>query len=259
MTALDPQRLLAFANRLADASGAVIRPYFRAGVGVDLKGDGSPVTKADREAEAAIRAIIAAEFPEHGLYGEEHGRSRPDAVHEWVIDPIDGTKAFLCGVPLFGTLIALCENGRPILGILDQPIQKERWIGLKGHGTLFNGRRAHAKPAVPLKSAILTSTTPEMFTGWKAPKHARLAAECAFTRWGVDCYAVGMIASGNVDLMADALLKPWDFLALVPIVEEAGGVVTDWMGAPLTTRSGETFLAGANPEIHKAALALLAA
>jgi inositol-phosphate phosphatase / L-galactose 1-phosphate phosphatase / histidinol-phosphatase len=259
MTALEPARLVAFANRLADASGAVIRPYFRAGIVVDLKGDGSPVTKADREAEAAIRAIIAAEFPEHGLYGEEHGRSRPDAVHEWVIDPIDGTKAFLCGVPLFGTLIALCENGRPILGILDQPIQRERWIGLRGHGTLFNGKPARAKPPVPLRSAILTSTTPEMFQGWKAPKHARLAAECAFTRWGVDCYAVGMIASGNVDLMADALLKPWDFLALVPIVEEAGGVVTDWMGAPLTTRSGETFLAGANPEIHEAALALLAA
>jgi inositol-phosphate phosphatase/L-galactose 1-phosphate phosphatase/histidinol-phosphatase len=257
MTAPDPDRLLAFADRLADASGAVIRPYFRSGVGVDIKGDGSPVTKADRESEAAIRALIAQEFPAHGLHGEEHGRSRTDAPYEWVIDPIDGTKAFLCGVPLFGTLIALCENGRPILGILDQPIANERWIGLKGHGTLFNGKRVRCKPPVPIRSAILTSTTPDMFTGWKAAKHQRLAAACAFTRWGVDCYAVGMIASGNVDLMADALLKPWDFLALAPIVEEAGGVVTDWSGAPLTTNSGETFLAGANPEIHAAALALL--
>jgi inositol-phosphate phosphatase/L-galactose 1-phosphate phosphatase/histidinol-phosphatase len=257
MTALDPRRLLAFADRLADASGKVIRPYFRSGIGVDIKGDGSPVTLADREAEAAIRALIAQEFPAHGLYGEEHGRSRADAAYEWVIDPIDGTKAFLCGVPVFGTLIALCENGRPILGILDQPIQNERWIGLKGHGTLFNGKRVRCKPPVPIRSAILTSTTPDMFTGWKAAKHQRLAAACAFTRWGVDCYAAGMIASGNVDLMADALLKPWDFLALAPIVEEAGGVVTDWSGAPLTTNSGETFLAGANPEIHAAALALL--
>lgn len=257
MSALSAERLVAFADRLADASGRVIRPYFRSGIGVDIKGDGSPVTRADREAEAAIRAVIAQEFPEHGLWGEEHGRSRPDAVYEWVIDPIDGTKAFLCGVPLFGTLIALCEKGRPILGILDQPIQRERWIGVRGHGTLFNGRRTRTKPPVPLKSAILCSTTPDMFTGWKAAKHQRLAAACAFTRWGVDCYAVGMIAGGNIDLMADALLKPWDFLALAPIVEEAGGVVTDWMGAPLTTGSGETFLAAANPEIHAAALALL--
>ena len=257
MSALDPRRLLAFADKLADASGKVIRPYFRSGIGVDTKGDGSPVTLADREAEAAIRAIIAQEFPDHGLWGEEHGRARAGAVYEWVIDPIDGTKAFLCGVPLFGTLIALCENGRPLLGILDQPIQRERWIGLRGHGTHFNGKRVRAKPPVPLASAILCSTTPDMFAGWKAPKHQRLAARCAFTRWGVDCYAVGMIASGNVDLMADALLKPWDFLALVPIVEEAGGIVTDWTGAPLTTTSGETFLAGANPEIHAAALALL--
>jgi inositol-phosphate phosphatase/L-galactose 1-phosphate phosphatase/histidinol-phosphatase len=255
--ALDPDRLAAFANRLADASGGVIRPYFRSGIGVDIKGDGSPVTKADQEAEAAIRALIAEEFPEHGIWGEEHGRSRPDAAYEWVIDPIDGTKAFLCGAALFGTLIALCENGRPILGILDQPIQKERWIGLKGRGTTFNGQRVHTKPPVPLARAILCSTTPEMFREWKGPKHARLAERCAFTRWGVDCYAVGMIANGYVDLMADALLKPWDYLALVPIVEEAGGVVTDWEGAPLTPRSGETFLAGANPEVHAEALALL--
>jgi inositol-phosphate phosphatase / L-galactose 1-phosphate phosphatase / histidinol-phosphatase len=259
MTAPDPQRLLAFADRLADASGAVIRPYFRTGIGVDIKGDGSPVTKADREAEAVIRALIAQEFPGHGIWGEEHGRSSSTTPYEWVIDPIDGTKAFLCGVALFGTLVALCENGRPILGLLDQPIQKERWIGLKGHGVFFNGARARAKPPVPLDRAILCSTTPEMFREWKAPKHARLAAACAFTRWGVDCYAIGMMASGAVDLMADALLKPWDYLALVPIVEEAGGVVTDWEGAPLTVNSGETFLAGANPAVHAAALALIKA
>jgi len=257
MTELNPERLVAFANRLADASGGVIRPYFRSGIVVDIKGDGSPVTKADQEAETVIRALIAQEFPEHGIWGEEHGRARPDAAYEWVVDPIDGTKAFLCGAALFGTLIALCENGRPILGILDQPIQKERWIGMKGRGTTFNGERVRAKPPVPLERAILCSTTPEMFRDWKAPKHARLAARSAFTRWGVDCYAAGMIANGYVDLMADALLKPWDYLALVPIVEEAGGVVTDWDGAPLTVRSGETFLAGANPAIHAAALALL--
>jgi len=259
MTAPDPDRLLAFADRLADASGAGIRSYFRAGVGVDIKGDGSPVTKADREAEDAIRALIGTEFPDHGIWGEEHGRSRTGARFEWVIDPIDGTKAFLCGAALFGTLIALCENGRPIFGVMDQPIQRERWVGVKGRGTFFNGKRVQTKPSVPLDRAILCSTTPEMFREWKAPKHERLAAACAFTRWGVDCYAIGMMANGYVDLMADALLKPWDYLALVPIVEEAGGVVTDWDGAPLTVNSGETFLAGANPAVHAAALALIKA
>jgi histidinol phosphatase-like enzyme (inositol monophosphatase family) len=257
MSELNPERLFAFCNRLADASGETIRRYFRSGLGSDLKGDGSPVTKADREAEAAIRALIGAEFPTHGIWGEEHGRTHPNAAYEWVIDPIDGTKAFLCGAAFFGTLIALCENGRPILGVLDQPIQRERWIGIKGRGTRFNGQRVRTKPPVPLERAILCSTTPEMFREWKAPKHGRLAAACAFTRWGVDCYAVGMIANGYVDLMADALLKPWDYLALVPIVEEAGGVATDWDGTPLTVRSGETFLAAANPVVHAAALALL--
>jgi len=252
---LDPRRLLAFANRLADASGAVIRPYFRAGVGVDIKGDGSPVTRADREAEAVIRTLIGQEFPAHGIWGEEHGRAGHGATYEWVIDPIDGTKAFLCGAPLFGTLIALCRDGRPILGVLDQPIQRERWIGLAGHGTTLNGARVGGKPPVPLARAILSCTTPEMFLEWKAPMQARLAQSCAFTRWGLDCYAIGLMACGYVDLMADALLKPWDFLALVPIVEGAGGMVTDWHGAPLTVASGETFLAGANPEIHAAALA----
>jgi inositol-phosphate phosphatase/L-galactose 1-phosphate phosphatase/histidinol-phosphatase len=257
MSGPDPHRLIAFADRLADASGAVIRPYFRAGIGADIKGDGSPVTRADREAEAVIRALIAEEFPDHGIWGEEHGRAGTGAVYEWVVDPIDGTKAFLCGAPLFGTLVALCRAGKPIFGLIDQPILRERWIGLEGHGTIFNGRPVRAKPPVPLDSAILCSTTPEMFAAWKAPKHARLAARCAFTRWGLDCYAIGLMAGGHVDLMAEALLKPWDFLALVPIVEGAGGVATDWDGAPLTVASGETMLAGANPEIHAAALALL--
>ncbi|MCW5771763.1 MAG: histidinol phosphate phosphatase [Rhodospirillaceae bacterium] len=257
MSGLDPRRLIAFADRLAEASGAVIRPYFRAGVGVDIKGDGSPVTRADREAEAVIRDLIAREFPDHGIWGEEHGRAGTGSSYEWVIDPIDGTKAFLCGAPLFGTLIALCRDGKPILGVLDQPIQRERWIGLDGHGTTLNGAPVRGKPAVPLGRAILSSTTPEMFLEWKAPMHERLAGACAFTRWGLDCYAIGLMASGYVDLMADALLKPWDYLALVPIVEGAGGVVTDWMGAPLTTASGETFLAGANPQIHADALARL--
>jgi histidinol phosphatase-like enzyme (inositol monophosphatase family) len=257
LTEPDLDRLVAFADRLADASGAVIRPYFRAGIESVAKGDGTPVTKADREAEAAIRALIEREYPAHGIFGEEHGSTRAEARYQWVIDPIDGTKAFLVGAPLFGTLIALCEDGRPILGVIDQPVQRERWIGARGRGATFNGRPAKARPYRPLDEAILCSTTPDMFHDWKAPKHKRLDDACWFTRWGVDCYAIGMMANGYVDLMADALLKPWDFCALVPVVEAAGGVVTDWEGRPLGLSSGETFLAGANPRIHAEALALL--
>lgn len=259
MTALDPDRLLAFANRLADASGAVIRPYFRAGVGVDLKGDGSPVTKADREAEAAIRAIIAAEFPEHGLYGEEHGRSRPDAVHEWVIDPIDGTKAFLCGVPLFGTLIALARHGRPILGVIDQPILRERWIGAAGRPATFNGAPIRVRTCPSLAAATLFATSPDMFIGADREAFGRVAAASRLVRFGADCYAYGLLASGFVDLVIESSLKPYDFSAMLPIIEGAGGIASDWHGAALTVASDGRVVVAGDRRAHEAALALLAA
>ncbi len=257
MSQPDLDALAAFANTLADASGAVIRPYFRSGVSVVAKGDGSPVTRADRETEAAIRSRVAAAYPEHGIYGEEHGREREAARYQWVIDPIDGTKAFLVGIPLFGTLIALCEDGKPILGVIDQPISRERWIGIKGRGATLNGKAIKTRRGVALADAMLCSTTPAMFAGAKGPRHARLAAKVSFVRWGVDCYAAGMLANGSVDFMVEASLKPYDFLALVPVIEEAGGTVSDWSGAPLTINSGETFLASASTELHEGALALL--
>jgi histidinol phosphatase-like enzyme (inositol monophosphatase family) len=257
MSQIDLDALGAFANQLADASGAVIRPYFRSGIAVVTKGDGSPVTRADRETEAAIRSRIEAAYPEHGIYGEEHGRAREGARYQWVIDPIDGTKAFLVGIPLFGTLIALCDDGRPILGVIDQPIARERWVGIKGRGATLNGRPIRTRSGVAIADAMMCSTTPTMFEGGKGPRHARLAAQVSFVRWGVDCYAAGMLACGNVDFMVEASLKPYDFLALVPVIEEAGGVVSDWDGRPLTIASGETFLASASPDLHREALTLL--
>ena len=155
--------LVAFAGRLADASGAVIRQYFRQPVDVEAKADLSPVTIADRAAETAIRELIAETFPAHGIFGEEHGRERIDADNVWVIDPIDGTKSFISGVPLFGTLIALVRDGRPVLGVIDQPVSRERWVGAAGHPTTLNGARAHVRACRDLSRASVFTTSPDMF------------------------------------------------------------------------------------------------
>ncbi len=253
----DLDGLVAFANELADASGAVIRRYFRSGVAVGTKGDGSPVTLADRETEDALRSRIERRFPEHGIFGEEHGRAREGARLQWVLDPIDGTKAFVAGVPLFGTLIALCDQGRPILGVIDQPILRERWVGAAGRPTTMNGKAVTTRRGVPLHEAVMCSTSPEMFLGAKARPHANLSRQAAFVRWGVDCYASGLLAMGFVDLQVEALLKPYDFCALAPVIAGAGGAVSDWSGAPLGIESGETMLAAATPELHRSALELL--
>ncbi len=257
MNELDLDALIAFADDLADASGAVIRRYFRTGIAVGTKGDGSPVTRADRETEDALRSRIERRFPEHGIFGEEHGRARETARYQWVLDPIDGTKAFIVGVPLFGTLIALCDQGRPVLGVIDQPILKERWIGASGRPTTMNGNAVRSRRGVPLGEAVMCSTAPDMFLDRKAEPYARLAARAAFVRWGVDCYASGLLALGLVDLQVEACLKPYDFCALVPVIAGAGGVISDWGGAPLAIDSGETMLAAATPELHRTALELL--
>src|SRR6185503_13786150 len=166
---------LSLAVDLAEAAGAAIRPYFRQPIAVDDKPDLSPVTAADREAEAAMRRLIAARFPDHGIIGEEYGREREDAEFVWVLDPIDGTKSFISGVPLFGTLIALANRGRPILGIIDQPISRERWIGAVGRRTTFNGSTVHCRPCPKLAAATLFSTSPDMFKGADAAAQARVA------------------------------------------------------------------------------------
>ncbi len=257
MTPRDIAALVAFAGRLADASGIIVRRYFRRGVAVVTKGDGSPVTRADREVETALRIRIERAFPDHGIFGEEHGRARVDARYQWVLDPIDGTKAFVAGLPVFGTLIALCEDDVPILGLIDQPILRERWIGARGRRTTFNGRPVSVRGGVALDDAVLASTTPDMFEGAKRKRHDRLAKAVSFCRYGIDCYAAGLMAMGHVDMVCEASLKPYDFCALVPVIEGAGGTVSDWNGKPLTVDSGETLLASANSALHARALALL--
>jgi inositol-phosphate phosphatase/L-galactose 1-phosphate phosphatase/histidinol-phosphatase len=253
-----PQPLIDFAGALADAAGAVIRPYFRTPIEVEDKPDDSPVTIADREAEAAIRAMIRTHHPDHGIVGEEHGSERADARYVWVIDPIDGTKSFISGLPLFGTLIALLEDGRPILGMIDQPVLHERWLGARGHGTTFNGAPVRTRPCPVLAQAALFSTTPDMFTGDHARRYDRLRGSVRLARFGGDCYAAGLLASGFIDLHVEGSMRPYDYLALVPVVEGAGGVMTDWAGAPLSLTSDGFTLAAGDPALHRAALGCLA-
>jgi len=250
---------LALANDLADAAGEAIRPYFRQPITVDDKPDLSPVTAADRAAETAMRQLIAARFPDHGIIGEEFGREREDAEFVWVLDPIDGTKSFISGVPLFGTLIALARHGRPILGIIDQPISRERWIGAAGRATTFNGAPIRCRPCPTLAGATVFSTSPDMFKETDATAHGRVAAAAKLVRYGADCYAYGLLALGFIDLVIEASLKPYDFSAMVPIVEGAGGITTDWQGAPLSLTSDGRVLVAGDRDAHRQALALLAA
>jgi inositol-phosphate phosphatase/L-galactose 1-phosphate phosphatase/histidinol-phosphatase len=255
LTELD--EFLTLAAALADAAGAAIRPYFRRPIAIDDKPDRSPVTAADRAAEAAMRALIEARFPDHGILGEEFGRVREDAECVWVLDPIDGTKSFISGVPLFGTLIALARRGRPILGIIDQPVSGERWVGAAGRPTTLNGVEIRCRPCAGLAAATLFATTPEMFRGADAAAFARVAAAVKLTRYGADCYASGLLAAGFVDLVLEASLQPYDFCAIIPIVEGAGGVATDWRGAALDLFSDGRVVFAGDRRSHAAALALL--
>ena len=248
---------LALASELADAAGAVIRPYFRTKLAVDDKADLSPVTAADRAAEAAMRQLINARFPEHGIIGEEYGRERDDAEFVWVLDPIDGTKSFISGVPLFGTLIALARHGKPILGIIDQPISGERWVGVADRATTHNGSSVRCRPCPGVAAATVFATSPDMFKDADADAFARVARAAKLVRYGADCYAYGLVALGFIDIVIEASLKPYDFAAMLPIVEGAGGIATDWQGAPLGLSSDGRVLIAGDKRTHSDALDLL--
>jgi inositol-phosphate phosphatase/L-galactose 1-phosphate phosphatase/histidinol-phosphatase len=256
---VETDQFLALAIDLADAAGEAIRPYFRRPIAVDDKPDLSPVTAADRAAETAMRQLIAMRFPAHGIIGEEFGPEREEAEFIWVLDPIDGTKSFISGVPLFGTLIALAHQGRPILGIIDQPISRERWIGASGHPTTLNGTPIRCRPCAALAAATVFSTSPDMFKGGDAAAFARVAAAAKLVRYGANCYAYGLVAHGFIDLVVEASLKPYDFSAMLPIVEGAGGIASDWRGAPLSIASDGRVLVAGDRRAHQQALQLLAA
>jgi histidinol phosphatase-like enzyme (inositol monophosphatase family) len=246
----------AAAEEAADVAGGVIRPFFRAGVTADQKGDDSPVTIADRRAEQAMRTLLAERFPDHGILGEEYGLDRPDARLRWVLDPIDGTRAFITGRPVFGTLLGLLDGGTPLLGVIDQPITGERWVGVAGRPTVFRGGfgRAGCRACASLADAELSCTTPAMLEGDAASSWQRLADAVRRVSWGGDCYAYGLLALGQIDVIAESSLKVWDWAALLPVVEGAGGRMTDWQGRPLRADGDGRVLAVGDPALLDAAV-----
>ncbi|MCU0890647.1 MAG: histidinol-phosphatase [Sandarakinorhabdus sp.] len=236
---------LALAQRLAEAAGAAIRPWFRRPFLVETKEDFSPVTAADREAEAAIRRLLDEYRPDDGVIGEEYGDDRPDAARVWVLDPIDGTRAFVSGRPLFGTLIALLEDGKPVLGIIDQCIIGDRWLAGPGQPTLFNGQRCHVRACSTLGEARIGTTSPQAFPQGDFGAFEQLRAGVGDVLYGGDCHNYGLVAAGHLDAVVESGLKLHDWAALVPIITGAGGVITDWQGQPLTMASdGRVIAAG---------------
>jgi myo-inositol-1(or 4)-monophosphatase len=259
---MHPTDFLPLAEAAADLAGAAIRPLFRSKLLVEAKGDASPVTEADRAAERVIRDLLAQEVPGHGVIGEEYGNTNDAADWVWVLDPIDGTRAFVTGRPLFGTLIALLHRGVPVLGLMDQPITGERWIGVTGRPTRFHGAlggAAGCRRCATLAEAELSCTSPDMFDTATAPRFAALKAAARRTTWGGDCIAYGLLALGLVDVVVDATMKPWDWAALVPIVEGAGGRCTDWAGKPLRLDGDSTVVAVGDEKLLPAVSTLLAA
>jgi myo-inositol-1(or 4)-monophosphatase len=258
----DLARFVAAAEAAADVAGAVIRPFFRAaGLGADLKDDRSPVTIADRTAEQAMRAVLAERLPGHGILGEEFGLERAEARLRWVLDPIDGTRAFITGRPIFGTLLALLDGDRPILGVIDQPVTGERWIGMAGEPTRFRGAHGGSvgcRPCASLDRAEISCTSPEMF-GDDLPRWSRLSGAARRVTYGGDCYAYGLLALGQIDVIAEAGLKPWDWAAIAPVVEGAGGRLTDWSGQPMRVDGDGRVLAVGDGALLAPCLALLAA
>jgi histidinol phosphatase-like enzyme (inositol monophosphatase family) len=240
---------IALAHRLADAARAAIVPHFRSGLAHERKADATPVTLADRAAEEAMRRILTAEVPQDGVVGEEFGVSEGRSGRQWVLDPIDGTTAFLAGRATFGTLIALLVDGFPVLGVIDQPVQQERWLGVAVEPTTLNGVPVTTRACAELSQAAIATTGPHYFSQDEGDMFMALAQATDHKRMimGGDCYNYAMLASGHLDLVCEAGLKLYDFAALAPVVEGAGGTLCDWNGEPLHAGSDGHVLALGDP------------
>ncbi len=248
---------LAFALHLADVAAEIVRTRFRQPFAVETKADTSPVTEVDRLVEAACRERVAAHRPDDGVIGEEYGPERPQAAWQWIIDPIDGTRAFMAGRPTFGTLIAAAYEGRPVLGVIDQPILRDRWVGVAGRPTYFNGAVIATRRCAVLSAAVLGTTTPELFAGDAAPVWQALQQLTASRLYGGDCTLYGALACGWLDIVVEQGLKLYDYAALVPVIEGAGGAITDWQGRPLSMSSDGRVLAVGDQRLLDQALGSL--
>jgi myo-inositol-1(or 4)-monophosphatase len=246
--------LAAVAEAAADAAGAAIRPHFRTQLAADLKNDSSPVTLADKGAEAAIRAVLGARTPDIPILGEEEGGTAVEEGDLWVVDPIDGTRAFITGRPLFGTLVALMRHGVPVIGLIDQPVLRERWVGIAGQPTRFSsplagGGTARTRACPVPEDAEFASTSPAVYLPEEWDRFRCLASRVRRVSWGGDCYAYGLLALGFLDIVTDATMQPWDWAALVPVIEGAGGRVTDWHGGSLRFGTDGRVLAVGDPRL----------
>ena len=252
------QAFISLADRLADASGTILRNYYRRKVAIIDKPDETPVTQADRECESTLRKMIAEAFPAHGIVGEEFGTERGDADYVWVLDPLDGTKAFVTGRPLYGTLISLLHRDRPIMGVIDMPVLRDRWIGAAGRATTLNGEACTARACATLSAAYLSTVSPLAFPDRPSfDKFETVRHRAKTTTYGGDCYQYGMVATGFIDVVIEANLGIYDFLALAPIIQGAGGIITNWQGEPLTRNSGDKVLACGDRRVHAETLPLL--
>ena len=252
-----------FAHGLADLAGAAIRPYFRRALVVKNKAEGAgfdPVTAADKAAERVIRAAIAKTYPDHGVLGEEFADTQGAGRYQWIVDPIDRTRAFIMGSPLWGTLIGLVDNGKPVLGLMDQPFTRERYWASKGTARMRapdgKARRLKTRACSSLAEAVLTSTHPDLFSSAKEQAaFGRIKARARLTRYGGDCYGYCLLAAGFVDIVVESGLKSYDVAALIPIIEGAGGRITTWDNKPAL--QGGRILATGDARVHKEALSLL--
>lgn len=254
--------LEAFSIDLARAAADVILPLFRTGLGAEDKGGPGafdPVTAADKGAEAAIRKLIAERFPEHGVIGEEYGEDRPDAEFVWVLDPVDGTRAFIAGLPLWTTLIALRHQGEPVLGLISQPFLDEIYVGAAARARrLARGTETpiRVRPCPKLTDAVIATTDPHLFNGAELGAWTQVRAAAKLSRYGYDAYAFAMVAQGTMDMVIEAGLKTWDIECAIPLIRAAGGVVTDWRGAQVGREGGQVAIAGDRACLDEALVAL---
>lgn len=258
MSVIDIERFL---RDLAKASGEAILPFFRSSMGVENKAAKSPfdpVTEADKAGEATMRAMIKRAFPDHGIIGEEYGTEKTDAEYVWVLDPIDGTKAFICGLPMWGTLIGLTHNGTPAYGMMNQPFTGEQWWGDTGSAHMSSSkgmRKLKTRRCTSLEDAVLSTTSPLMFKGEDEKLYKKLESKAKLARFGADCYAYAMLAAGHIDIVIESGLDPYDIVPLIPIIQGAGGIVTTWDGND--ARQGGRILASGDKILHKNLLEIL--
>ncbi len=251
-----PKEYVDFAENLANIAGKILSKYYRAAGKTNQKSDRSLVTIADVAVEKVLRKEIRNKYPSHGIIGEELGRSGVNSKYQWTIDPIDGTSSFVIGRPLFGTMISLVYDKKPILGVIDQPILRERWVGANDK-TTFNGKIVKVRPKKDLKSSILCTTSKDLFKDEKSKKFENLRKKVRHCEYGGDCYSYGLLALGFVDIITESGLKVHDFCPLAPIIIGAGGYFTDWRGKPIDVNSNGDVVAASSKQVLEQALKVL--